>query len=205
MSEKIDLIKDLKPLYQPPTKEPVIVTVPALQFLMLDGHGDPNTSPDYAVTVQSLYQFAYTLKFAVKKDSGTDFVVMPLEGLWWSENMDVFLTREKSSWSWRMMIAQPPLVTPGWVETARKQVLAKKDAAARSAEVRFENYAEGLCVQLMHIGPYDAEGPNIQRMHAYALQQGYRLTGLHHEIYLSDPRRAAPEKMRTIIRQPIAK
>ena len=205
MPEKIDLTKVLKPLYQPSAKEPVIVTVPAIKFLMLDGSGDPNTSPLYADTVQSLYQFAYTLKFAVKKSDGTDFAVMPLEGLWWSENMADFVTREKSAWSWRMMIAQPGLVTPEWVETARKQALAKKDAAGRVAEVRMETYDEGQCVQLMHLGPYDAEAPNIQRMHAYALQQGYRLAGLHHEIYLSDPRRAAPEKMRTVLRQPIAR
>lgn len=205
MPEKIDLIKELKPLYQPPTKEPVIVTVPTLPVLMLDGSGDPNTSPDYAAAVQSLYQFAYTLKFAIKKATGSDFSVMPLEGLWWAEDMNTFVSGDKSAWSWRMMIAQAGLVTPQWVEDARKQALAKKDAAPRIADVRFESYAEGLCVQLMHIGPYADEGPNIQRMHAYALQNGYHLAGLHHEIYLSDPRRSAPEKMRTIIRQPIAK
>jgi hypothetical protein len=119
--------------------------------------------------------------------------------------MNTFLTGDKSAWSWRMMIAQPGLVTPQWVEEARKQALAKKDAAPRIADVRFESYAEGLAVQLMHVGPYAAEGPNIQRMHTYALQRGYHLAGLHHEIYLSDPRRSAPEKMRTIIRQPIVK
>jgi hypothetical protein len=205
MADKIDLIKDLKPLYQPPSKEPVIVTIPALDFLMLDGSGDPNTSPAYAEAVQSLYQMAYTLKFAIKKATGADFAVMPLEGLWWAEDMGTFQTRDKSAWSWRMMIAQPSLVTPDWFETAKKQALSKKDAASRIAQIRLESYDEGLCVQLMHIGPYDAEAPNIERIHAHALQQGFHLAGLHHEIYLSDPRRSAPEKMRTIIRQPIAR
>ena len=205
MPAKIDLSKDLKNLYQPSAKEPTIVDVPALQFIALEGHGDPNTSQMYAETVQSLYQFAYTLKFAIKKSSGDDFQVMPLEGLWWSENMADFLTGEKGNWSWRMMIAQPSLVTSEWFEIARKQVLAKKDSAPRAAEVRLEPYTEGLSVQLMHIGPYAAEGPNILRMHTYALNQGYHLAGLHHEIYLGDPRRAAPEKLRTVIRQPIAK
>jgi len=205
MPEKIDLLTNLKPLYQPSAKEPVIAFIPAMQFIMLDGHGDPNTSQEYAATLQSLYQFAYTIKFAIKKSTGADFAVMPLEGLWWSENMDDFVTRDKASWSWRMMIAQPGLVTSEWIETARTQVLAKKDAGPRAAEIHFETYEEGMCVQLMHIGPYDAEAPNIQRMHQYALAQGYRLAGLHHEIYLSDPRRAAPSKMRTVLRQPIAK
>jgi hypothetical protein len=205
MPEKIDLVNDLKLLYQPSTKEPGIVFVPAMQFIMLDGHGDPNISPEYATTLQSLYQFAYTIKFAIKKSTGADFAVMPLEGLWWSDNMDDFLTREKSSWSWRMMIAQPPLVTSEWIETARLQVLAKKDVGLRAAQIRFETYEEGMCVQLMHVGPYDDESPNIQRMHQFAFDHGYHLAGLHHEIYLSDPRRAAPSKLRSVLRQPIAK
>jgi hypothetical protein len=201
----VDLSKDLKPLYQPSAKEPTIVEVPPLTFIALDGSGDPNTSPLYVDTIQSLYQVAYTLKFTIKKSNGDDFRVMPLEGLWWAKDMDSFLNGNKNLWSWRMMIAMPSLVSPEWFELARKQILAKKDAAPRSAEVRMEPYAEGTSVQLMHIGPYSAEGPNIQLVHAYAISRGYRLAGLHHEIYLSDPRRSAPEKMRTIIRQPIAK
>ena len=205
MPEKIDLTKEYKHLYQPSAKTPVILTVPALNFLSLEGNGDPNNSQLYQDTLQSLYQLSYTIKFALKKAGGIDFQVMPLEGLWWAEDMTDFLTREKSNWLWRMMIAQPPQVTAEWVEKGRLQALAKKDAAPRLREIQFQTYEEGLCVQILHIGPYSAEGPNIQRIHAYALEQGCHLTGLHHEIYLGDPRRTAPEKLKTVVRQPIAR
>jgi len=205
MPKKIDLTKEYKQLYQPSAKTPVILTVPAFNFLSLEGNGDPNNSQLYQDTLQSLYQLSYTIKFALKKASGIDFQVMPLEGLWWAEDMTDFLTREKSNWLWRMMIAQPPQVTAEWVEKGRLQALAKKDAAPRLREIQFQTYEEGLCVQILHIGPYSAEGPNIQRIHAYALEQGCHLTGLHHEIYLGDPRRTAPEKLKTVVRQPIAR
>jgi len=130
---------------------------------------------------------------------------MPLEGLWWADDMDTFLTGDKSKWIWTMMIAQPAPVTPTWVEKVRAQLLAKKDASPTLAQVRFESYPEGTCVQMMHIGPYSAEGPNIQRIHEFAASQGYHRAGKHHEIYLGDPRRAAPEKLKTVIRQPIVR
>ena len=205
MPKKIDLTKEYKHLYQPSAKTPVILTVPAFNFLSLEGNGDPNNSQLYQDTLQSLYQLSYTIKFALKKAAGIDFQVMPLEGLWWAEDMTDFLTREKSNWLWRMMIAQPPQVTAEWVEKGRLQALGKKDAAPRLREIQFQTYEEGLCVQILHIGPYSAEGPNIQRIHAYALEQGCHLTGLHHEIYLGDPRRTAPEKLKTVVRQPIAR
>lgn len=195
MPEKIDQAKEYRHLYQPSAKTPLIVTIPPFNFITLEGSGDPNSGQLYQDTLQSLYQLAYTLKFGIKKAGGVDFQVMPLEGLWWAEDMRDFLTREKGSWQWRMMIAQPPLVTPEWVETARRQALAKKDAAPRLHEVQFQTYAEGLCVQILHLGPYSTEGPNIQRIHSFAQDQGYHLAGLHHEIYLGDPRRTAPDKL----------
>jgi hypothetical protein len=205
MPEKIDLSKELKHLYAPSPKEPVIVDVPPLNFLALDGSGDPNNSPLYQETVQSLYSLSYGLKFAIKKAGGPEYQVMPLEGLWWAEDMSDFITRDKQNWIWTMLIAQPAPVTPEWLETVRAATLAKKDAAPRVAEVRWLTYTEGLSVQLMHLGPYSAEGPNIQRMHQFAFAQGYRLEGKHHEIYLGDPRRTAPEKLRTVLRQPITR
>lgn len=209
MTDPMDLSKEYKHLYKPSTKEPGIVEVPAFNFLMIDGHGNPNTSPEYVAALEALYSLAYTLKFAIKKSTGVDFKVMPLEGLWWvkggQNDQAEFVKQEKDSWFWTMMIHQPPVVTPEWVETARQQALAKKGAPIRIPEIRFENYHEGLSVQLMHIGPYSEEGPNIARIHAFALSQGYRLEGKHHEIYLGDPRRAAPEKLQTVVRQPITK
>lgn len=209
MSEQIDLTKEFKHLYSPSTKEPGIVDVPPFNFLMLDGHGNPNTSPVYVEVLEALYSLAYTLKFVIKKSTGIDFKVMPLEGLWWiigtqSDQVE-FVKQDKDSWDWTMMILQPPVVTAEWVETTRQQAQAKKDAPVRIAQIRFEEYHEGLSVQLMHLGPYSEEGPNIARIHAFALGQGYHLEGKHHEIYLGDPRRTAPEKLRTVIRQPIAK
>ena len=205
MPEKIDLVKKYKELYQPSPKAPVILCVPPFHFLSLEGNGDPNDSPLYQDTLQSLYQLAYTLKFAFKKTSGVDFQVMPLEGLWWSENMEDFITRDKGGWQWRMLIAQPEMVSEEWVEEARKLALAKKDAGARLREIQFQVYDEGLSVQILYLGPYSAEGPAIQRMHTFAQEQGYHLNGLHHEIYLGDPRRTAPEKLKTVLRQPISR
>jgi hypothetical protein len=209
MNKPIDLLKEFNQLYLPSPKEPVIVDVPAMNFLMLDGYGDPNTSLLYQDTLTALYSLAYTLKFSMKKTAGTDFKVMPLEGMWWvdGEQNDQadFVKLEKDNWHWTMMIVQPAVVTAEWVETARKAACAKKEASPRLPQIRFETYHEGSSVQIMHIGPYSAEAPNIARMHTYALELGYHLEGKHHEIYLGDPRRTAPEKLRTVLRQPIRK
>lgn len=205
MTAKIDLYTELKDLYQPSPKAPVIVDVPPIQFLMLDGSGDPNTSPVYQEALNCLYSFSYTLKFGIKKAEGIEYKVMPLEGLWWAEDMENFLTGAKSKWLWTMMIAQPTPVTVEWVEKVRTQLMAKRDSSPMISQVRFETYQEGTSVQIMHIGPYSAEGPNVQRIHEHAASQGYHLSGKHHEIYLGDPRRAAPEKLRTVLRQPIAR
>jgi hypothetical protein len=200
MAEKIDLVSQLKHLYNPP-RDPVLVEVPPMNFLMIDGHGDPNNSPLYQAALDALYSLAYTLKFAIKKAEGIDYRVLPPEGLWWVEDMSQFQRMPKEAWLWTMMIGQPDFVMAEWVEQARAEAFKKK-GLAELEQVRFEPYAEGLVGQLMHIGPYSEEGPNIARLHAFIESQGCRLRGKHHEIYLSDVRRAAPEKLQTVIRQP---
>ncbi len=201
MTEKIDLLKQWKHLYQPP-RNPVVVDVPPLNYLMIDGHGDPNRSAEYQAAVEGLYSLAYTIKFAVKKTDGIDYGVLPPEGLWWVEDMSKFSFEDKESWDWTMMIAQPEFVTPERVEQSRSEARKKKGLAVLE-KIRFERYEEGLVSQLMHIGPYSAEGPSVARLHAFIAEQGRTLSGKHHEIYLSDVRRTAPEKLRTVIRQPM--
>ena len=200
---KVDFKKELKHLYRPSTKKFVVVDVPAMQFLMVDGHGDPNTAQEYRDAIEALYAVAYALKFASKQDLGRDYVVPPPEGLWWAEDMDAFATGDKSAWDWTMMIMQPEWVTPEMVAAAIEQTAKKKDLPALP-KLRLETYHEGLAVQITHIGPYDAEWPTITRMHAFIAENGYEPAGKHHEIYVSDPRRTAPEKMKTVVRQPVA-
>jgi hypothetical protein len=201
MAEKIDLLKQLKQLYSP-GKDPVTVDVPEMNFLMIDGHGDPNTAQEYKEALEGLFSLAYTLKFAYKKSEGVDFGVMPAEGLWWVEDMRLFSSADKSNWDWTMMIAQPDFISAEWVERARSAAFKKKGQAVVK-KIRFESFTEGMSVQLMHLGPFAAEAENIARIHAYIAQQGGEPNGKHHEIYLSDFRRTAPEKLRTIIRQPL--
>jgi hypothetical protein len=199
---KVDYKRELRELYAP-GPEPVIVDVPEFAFLMIDGHGDPNTAEEYREAIETLYAVAYTAKFAVKHAGGLDFGVMPLEGLWWAADPAAFTTGDKSAWDWTMMIMQPDQVSAAVVEQACARVAAKK-AAAAVGRPRFERFAEGRAAQLTYVGPYAAEGPVIQRLHAFITEQGYALAGKHHEIYLSDPRRTAPEKLKTVIRQPFA-
>ena len=200
---KADVKKDLKHLYQPSAKEFSVVDVPEMSFLMIDGQGDPNTSQEYREAIEALYTVAYQLKFMVKgRDPELDYVVPPLEGLWWVEDMTEFTTEDKDAWLWTAMIYQPDHVTQDLFDEAVQQVKEKKDPAALPL-LRLERYAEGLSVQILYFGPYADEGPTIERLHAFAKEQGYHLRGKHHEIYLSDPRRTAPEKLRTVIRQPV--
>jgi hypothetical protein len=200
---KIDFKKELKHLYQPSAKTFEVVDVPPMNFLMIDGHGDPNTSQEYGEAIEALYGAAYKLKFASKKEAGKDYVVPPLEGLWWAGDMETFNSqRDKSAWDWTMMIMQPEWITLAMVEEAVAAVDKAKGLPALS-KLRLGTYHEGLAVQILYVGSYDAEGPTITRMHAHAIEQGYELAGKHHEIYLSDPRRVAPEKLKTVIRQPI--
>lgn len=193
-----------KNLYAPSAKAPAILEVPALQFIMVDGHGDPNVAPEYVAAVQTLYGLAYTLKFHIKKTLGIDYGVMALEGLWWTPDMTTFSTARKSDWNWTMMIMQPDLVTPALFEEAKKQAVAKGKAPL-AEKARLETFHEGTCVQILYFGPYADEGPTIASLHQFATNQGYTLTGKHHEIYMNDPRKVVPEKIKTIIRQPIKK
>jgi hypothetical protein len=205
LSSAIDYKKELKHLYNPSKKEFSIVDVPHMNFLMVDGHGDPNTAQAYQDAVEALYGVAYKLKFISKREKGMDYVVPPLEGLWWASDMETFTSqRDKSAWDWTMMIMQPEWITREMVEEAISQVQKTKGLPALS-KLRLEAYHEGLAVQIMHIGSYEAEGLTIARMHAFAADKGYQLAGKHHEIYLSDPRRVAAEKLKTVLRQPIKK
>jgi len=202
----LDLVKTLKPLYSPSAKAPVIVEVPELAFLMLDGRGDPNSAEEYQAALQALYGVAYTLKFTRKKsDPERDFKVAPLEGLWWTDSAPPSpeaLQTDRDAWNWTMMIAVPDDVTAA-------EVAAAADAAARrrplpaAALVRLERFAEGQAAQVMHIGPYAEEAPTIARLHEFVAEQGYELRGRHHEIYLGDPRRTAPERLKTVLRHPV--
>jgi hypothetical protein len=201
---KTDFKKELKHLYQPSAKEFVVVDVPPMSFLMIDGHGDPNTAQEYADAVETLYAVAYALKFMSKREKGMDYVVPPMEGLWWVDNMAEFSTQDKSAWDWTMMIMQPEWVTQEMFEEALRQVEKKKNPPALS-KLRLEAYDEGLSTQIMHIGPYEAEAPTIASMHAFIDRNGYQPAGKHHEIYLGDPRKVAPEKLKTVLRQPIRK
>ncbi len=204
MTEKVDF-KSLD-AYQARVGEVRTLDVPPLQYLAIDGHGDPNSSEEYAGALAALYPVAYTLKFASRRELGRDYVVMPLEGLWWADDMAAFtVARDKSRWSWTLLI-----MTPDWVDDAMRaravaQVAAKGDPPQRLVDLRLQRLAEGRCVQTLHVGPYDDEGPVLARLHDEVLPaQGLRPTGRHHEIYLSDPRRTAPERLRTILRQPVA-
>ncbi len=198
---KIDLKKELKHLYGPSAKVVVQVDVPALQFLMIDGEGDPNTSKQYAEAVEALFSVSYTAKFMVKKSPrAIDYAVMPLEGLWWADDMSSFIDGDKSKWKWTMMIMQPDFVGAEVVHAAIAQV--KKKPLPAVAKLRLENFTEGLCAQVLHVGPFSEEGPTIQKVHEF-IHARSSLAGKHHEIYLSDIRRAAPAKWKTIIRQPM--
>jgi hypothetical protein len=199
--QKLDLKKDLKILYRPPVREVVQVEVPPMNFLMIDGKGDPNTAPEYAVAVEALFAVSYAIKFAVKKGAlAIDYGVMPLEGLWWADDMRAFATGDKSNWLWTMMIVQPPFVTKAMVDEAIADVRRKK-APEPIPKIRFEAYTEGKCAQITHIGPFSEEGPNIEKVHQFIESCGRRRRGKHHEIYLSDIRRADPAKWKTVIRQ----
>jgi hypothetical protein len=202
--EKLDLKKELKHLYNPPAK-PVMADVPPMHFLSIDGEGPPDGTAAVAA-IEALFAVAYTLKFGAKKSLGIDYAVMPLEGLWWADDMARFAD-DKSSWKWTYMIMQPELVTREMVNSAVTEVRRKKNPAALG-KMRFERFAEGTCAQMMYTGPYSKEGPSILMLHEFIHQKGMVFDGhaqKHHEIYLSDPRRTAPEKLKTVIRQSAVK
>jgi hypothetical protein len=192
-----DIKKALPALYAPKRGGFHVVDVPEIAFLMVDGHGDPNTSPAYTEAVTALYTLSYTVRAIAKTDLGRVHTVGPLEGLWSADDPAVFVTREKNAWDWTMMISQPAWITPDIVEAAKR----KKKAVDG---VRFASYAEGRSVQVLHVGSYDDEAAVLAALHReYLPEHGLTFNGRHHEIYLSDPRRTAPEKLRTILRQPV--
>lgn len=201
--EKIDLKKELKHLYQPSAKVVVQVDVPAMNYLMVDGKGDPNNSQEFADAITALFSVAYTIKFMLKKGvQAIDYGVMPLEALWWADDMSKFSGEDKSNWLWTAMIVQPLFVAEELVGVAIAEVKKKKNPAALS-RLRFESFDEGLCAQTMHIGPFSEEGPTIEKVHRFIEEAGCTRVGKHHEIYLSDIRKAAPEKWKTVVRQPM--
>lgn len=200
--DKIDLRKELKHLYQASAKAVVQVEVPALKYLMVDGEGDPNTSQAYAQAVDALFSVSYTAKFMVKKGpQSLDYSVMPLEGLWWADDMAVFASNDKAKWKWTMMILQPAFVADDVIDAALAEVRRKKKLPGID-RLRLENFSEGLCAQILHVGPFCEEGPTIERLHAFIDTRSSRI-GKHHEIYLSDIRRADPKNWKTIIRHPM--
>ena len=202
-SEKIDLKKQWKHLYQPRAGEIATVAVPPLTYLMVDGEGDPNHSKSFEQAVEALYSLAYTLKFSLKKSPrAVDYGVMPLEGLWWADDPREFLKSDKSAWKWTAMILQPEFISGADVDAAFDEVRRKKNPEALD-QVRFESLQEGEAVQTLYLGAFSQEGPTIQRMHDAIHAAGKEIFGKHHEIYLSDPRRTAPDKLRTILRQPM--
>lgn len=203
-ADKVDFKKEIAAYRARPGRLEV-VDVPDLRYLMIDGHGDPNTAPAFTEAVEALYPLAYTLKFASKRALGRDYVVMPLEGLWWSEDMAAFtVSRDKSRWSWTLMIMTPDWIDQSLFDEARAQVAAK-DCPRRLDEIRLASLSEGRCVQTLHVGSFDTETEVLARMHdEFIPQNALRMVGRHHEIYLGDFRRVAPEKLRTILRQPVA-
>lgn len=203
--KKIDFKKEFKHLYNPPAKEAMIVDVPKMNFLMIDGKGDPNNSKEFQDTVQALYGLTFTVKFTLKKAKlGPEYTVPSLEGLWWMAGNKQFDMQNKKNWLWTLMIMQPDHVTKNHIAEAIKKLEEKKPNKALS-RIRLESFHEGLSAQVMHIGPYSAEGPIIKKLHDFIKNKGYNLKGKHHEIYLSDPRKSAPERMKTILRHPIQK
>ena len=201
--DKIDFKKTLDS-YQAKRGVFRLVEVPPLHYLMIDGHGDPNTSPAFAEAIETLYPIAYKLKFASKQGLGRDYVVPPLEGLWWADDMNAFLNRDASQWDWTLLLLVPDWIDQAMVDAAVEQVAAK-DPPARLGDVRFDLLDEGLCVQTLHVGSFDDEGPVLQRLHEeFIPNQGLTPTGHHHEVYFSDFRRTAPDKLRTLLRQPVA-
>ncbi len=202
--KKIDYKKELKHLYRPSAKKVETVVVPKINFLVIDGEGDPNTSQAFQDAIDVLYTLSYTLKFMIKRgEIGIDYGVLPLEGLWWADDMTSFSIENKEDWKWTLMIMQPEFVTKEMVQEAIEQVRVKKNPVSLPF-VRFESFEEGKVAQIMHIGPFSEEGPTVEKVHSFIEESGSQRREKHHEIYLSDIRRAAPEKWKTIIRQPMS-
>ena len=208
--QKLDLRKELKYLYNPSAKKVEVVDVPRFQFLTLDGaiesgHG-PSTSPGFEQAMQAIYGVAYTLKFSAKQRplDPVDYPVMALEGLWWADGVPFEITKPES-WGYTLLMLQPDFITAEMFAEAREQQRRRKGDTPALARLRLEPFQEGLCIQTMHIGPYATEMETMAKMDAFAAEHGYTLHGKHHEIYIGDPRRSAPEKLKTILRHQVSK
>jgi hypothetical protein len=201
--EKIDLKKELKAFYNPTVKEVTLIDIPKMNYIMIDGHGAPE-SPQFGQSIQALYPVAYAIKFDKKQAEGKDYGVMPLEGLFWADDMAVFMdeTSDRNKWQWTLIIMHPSFITDADFIRAKEAAVKKKKDNPLINKIRFESFTEGKSAQIMNIGLYSAEGPNIQRIHNKIGEIGGKLSGKHHEIYLTDARRVDPAKMKTVVRQP---
>jgi len=203
MADTFDFKKDRKDLYAPPTTKFVLVDVPAMTFLAVDGQGNPNTSEAYREAIDALYTVSYTAKFASKRELGRDYVVGPLEGLWYADDPAAFVSGAKDSWRWTAMIRQPDWLSPAFLEDA-SVIAGQKKTLPGLERLKVFPFTEGVSLQILYRGPYNEEGPTLVRLHDEVMpEQGLTFNGSHHEIYLSDPRRTAPEKLKTILRQPV--
>jgi hypothetical protein len=201
--DKLDYKKDMKELYFPSAREVAVVEVPSMNFVMIDGEGDPNTSREFQDAMQALYAISFTNKFMLKKEGvGPEYTVAPAEGLWWMDEGESLDLNNKAAWKWRLMMMQPPHVSGEVFERALEQARTKKDIPALG-KARFKEFHEGLAVQIMHVGPYAEETPTIEKIHDFMAGNGFEFNGKHHEIYLGDPRKTQPEKLKTVIRQPV--
>jgi len=200
-NDKIDLYKQHKDQYVTP-KKPVLVTMNEATYLTISGRGAPG-GPEFTERIGALYGAAFTIKMTRRFGGQQDYVVSKLEAQWWldGESCD-FANVPKEKWNWRLMIRTPPFVKQKELADAARKLI-EKGKAPGADQVRLESITEGLCVQMLHVGPYEEEGRSICAMSAYAEQQGLTLHGRHHEIYLSDPRRVPPERLKTILRHPV--
>jgi len=204
--KKVDFKKELKYLFSPSTEEPEIIKVPSFKYIMIDGEGDPNNNKEFGEKIGVLYGLSYTIKFMLKQDKKDpmDYVVLPLSALWCADDITAFAEGRKQEWKWTLMVMQPDRVTKAIYEEAKQKLIKKKNPPYID-DAYFQIYKEGQSAQLMHLGPYKDEGPNIKRLHEFFKEKGFTFNGRHHEIYLSDPRKCVPAKMKTIIRQPVKK
>lgn len=200
---KIDLKKDLKQFYNASADQIAIVEVPPLHFLMAEGQGDPNSAPAFQQAAETLFRLSFTLKFMVRKEHGVDYTVMPLEGLWCADDLVAFAEERREEWRWTLMILQPDFITKNMVVAAKEEAQKKKKKGSPLYETTFGRHTDGQSAQILHVGPYSEEAATIARLHTFIKEKGYHFAGKHHEIYLSDPRRTAPGKLKTILRQPI--
>jgi len=203
MAKTLNLRKELKSLYSPSAREPELIKVPKFNFLMIDGEGAPE-SQQFQEAIQAIYSTAYTIKFTFKFEKKIDFPVMSLEGLWWLKTGEPFQIGRREDWCWKLMILQPNVVTKRELAKAIKKIIEKKELRSLR-QLQLGSFAEGLAVQMMHIGPYATEPMTMQTMEEFSIERGLTACGKHHEIYLSDPRRVKQEKMKTILRHAVQK